>query len=44
MKTKVKLALLSVSAGLIAFQFNAGCFWKWLGDLSADVLWLRAID
>lgn len=42
MKLRMKLALLAVSAGMIAFQFN-NCM-RFLGDLAGDALWLRGID
>lgn len=42
MKLKMKLALLSVASGVIAFQFG-NCM-QFLGDLAGDAFWLRGID
>jgi hypothetical protein len=42
MKLRTKLALLGLSAGMIAFQLGS-CL-QFLGDLAGDALWLRGID
>jgi len=43
MKLKLKLALLVLSTGLVAFGTGT-CLFRWLGDATSDALWLRAID
>lgn len=43
MKLRVKMALLVLSAGLVALGFG-GCFFQWLGDFFGDTLLLRSID
>ncbi len=42
MNLKLKLAILGLAAGVVAFQFgNCAAF---VGDLLGDALWLRGID
>ncbi|MFO0837881.1 MAG: hypothetical protein U1D55_05095 [Phycisphaerae bacterium] len=42
MKLRLKLTLLAMSAGMLAFQLgNCARFW---GDLAGDQFWLRGID
>lgn len=42
MKLRLKVALLGLSAGMIALQFF-NCA-RWWGDVLGDALWLRAVD
>ncbi len=42
MKLRLKLTLLALSAGTLAFQLG-NCA-RFLGDLAGDALWLRGID
>lgn len=53
MKSKIKLALLSLSTGIAlhlgciglgGFGGGSGGFLRFLGDLAGDALWLRGID
>ncbi|MGE0481978.1 MAG: hypothetical protein AB7Q17_16070 [Phycisphaerae bacterium] len=44
---KIRMAMLALTAGMIAFQFggcSAGNLLRFLGDLAGDALWLRGID
>lgn len=43
MKLRVKLCVLAVGAGLMTLGLGT-CVFRWLGDMTADALWLRAID
>jgi hypothetical protein len=42
MKFKVKLAAFALSAGVISFGVGT-CFFRWMGDLTADALWARGL-
>lgn len=42
MKLRLKLALLSMASGAIAFQFS-GCM-RFLGDVAGDIFFLQAVD
>lgn len=44
MKLRMKLALLSMASGAIAFQFGLGSCARFLGDLAGDIFFLQAID
>ena len=43
MKLKLKLGLLALGSGMIALG-SGGCFFRWLGDFAADVIFFRGID
>jgi hypothetical protein len=40
MRRRIKVALLLLSAGLVALNAGA-CFFRWFGDFLGDALWLR---
>ncbi len=42
MKFRLKLAALALSAGLISLGLGT-CFFRWLGDYTADALWARGV-
>jgi hypothetical protein len=42
MNLKLKMALLGLAAGALAFQFGSCA--AFLGDLLGDAVWLRGID
>lgn len=40
---KTKMALFALTTGMVALS-SGSCFFQWLGDTAADVLWFRGID